>query len=96
MSAVSADPPKTRRSMSQTTCRDACASATRWPLEFDVVALAVPEAQRVGLEALFLGDREHGGGVQSSTQQDDCLLLHDHLPITSQLGVATTVAETTR
>ena len=45
-------------------------------LEFDRVALAVAEAQRVGLEALVLRDRQHGGRVESSAQQHDCLARH--------------------
>ena len=37
------------------------------------VALAVPEGQGVGVEALVLGDGEHGAGVQAAAQQDDCV-----------------------
>ena len=71
MSAVSAEPPNARRSMSTTTwlATPAAARDSRGGLELDLVALAVAEAERVDGEALALGDREHGGRVEAAAQQ---------------------------
>src|SRR5690242_11099760 len=38
--------------------------------------LAVAEAQRVGDEALGLGDREHGGRIETTAEEDNCFLSH--------------------
>ena len=43
-------------------------------LEFDLVALAVAEGHGVDVEALGLGDRECGGGVEAAAQQADGFL----------------------
>ena len=45
-------------------------------LEFVLVALAVAEAEAVHVEALVLGDREHGGRVQAAAHEHDCRLVH--------------------
>ena len=43
----------------------------RGGVEFDGVALPVAEAECAHVETLGLGDREHGGGVEASAEEDD-------------------------
>src|SRR5215475_1434034 len=40
-------------------------------LDFQLVALTVPKAQRVKLETLLFGHRGNGGGVESATEEND-------------------------
>ncbi len=72
MSAVSADPPKARRSISVTTWRfDAQRLRdARGEVELARVALAVAEGERVRLVALGARDRERRGRVKPAGQED--------------------------
>src|SRR6266545_537533 len=45
-------------------------------IEFGGVALAVTKRQRVAIEAIALGDRERGGGVEATGEEDDSTSRH--------------------
>ena len=40
--------------------------------EFMNVPLAIAKAQRIGLETLLSGEREHCGRIEPTTEQDNC------------------------
>ena len=73
MSAVRAEPPNGRRSMSATTCAGGAELARRpgGGLEFDRVPLAVAEGEGVGFVAFVPGDGQGGGGIEAAAEQDD-------------------------
>ena len=76
MSAVSAEPPNTRRSISATTCPPTPAAAAIAPrsLQLADVPLPVAEAQRVRDVALALRDGQHGRRIQPAAEQHNCVL----------------------
>lgn len=48
-------------------------SNPRGAIELDAVALAVVEGEGVAVEAIAAGERQAGGGIESTTQEADSL-----------------------
>ena len=71
ISLVSADPPKARRSISITTWSATSMDAATFASggNFDVVALAVAETQRVRPVPFRNGDSEDGGRIEPTAQE---------------------------
>ena len=75
MSAVSAEPPKARRSIRQTDVLRGAQRGRDPPrgVEFEPVPLAVVERQGVAFKAVAPRDGQCGSGVETAAQKDDGL-----------------------